>query len=596
MKKAFSVLITVLILVCSLPISAFAEEILLEEVVAPEYDASSSTSTLSSIDEEALSKYLLEKTKSCVASIDVSAYGLKTTDVDLISKVLYIETPEAFHVRGFSYGYYSNGLIAYVKPTYIFTAAEYPTKLKELQTAANKLLSGVKGNNNLSDAGKLLILHDRLAIWTQYDIDSSSGESQYTAYGALVSRDAVCMGYALAYDYLLEQIGIDNYFCESDALNHAWNIVKVNGKWYHVDVTHDDPTYDQTGRVRHINFLRSTEGIKSTSHNATDFDTTPTDTTYDSYYWQNSETAFQLIDNDIYYLDKSSASIKKLTNISGSGTTVVSGLDTKWYVSGSSGSYYAGPYSKLSSDGVCLYYNSPTKVYKYDITTGTTSVVWDLSANGNKIYGFKWEDCKLYCVLNDSPNFTSTTEKNNLITSTYHKASGSSEWIIDKFATATTSGTKHRECSGCGARETATTTTTGAACVTAQSGNTIDYTNKIIISDTTLCNNILGLVNKASTVKFTAEEMSYVQNNTKYIGTGTKCLLNTGTETAYFTVVIDGDLNGDSVCDVLDASLAAKYANYLDTPTDIEVCAATGEMGDYISPTDYQNLVNKAVS
>ena len=435
-----------------------------------------------------------------------------------------------------------------------------------------------------------------MAIWTEYDVDSSSGESKYTAYGALVSRDAVCMGYALAYDYLLEQVGIDNYFCESDALNHAWNIVKVNGKWYHVDVTHDDPTHDKTGRVNHINFLRSTAGIKSTSHNATDFDTTPTDTTYDSYYWQNSETAFQLIDNDIYYLDKSSASIKKLTNISGSGTIVVSGLDTRWYVSGSSGSYYAGPYSMLSSDGVCLYYNSPTKVYKYDITTGTASVIWDLSSNGNKIYGFKWEDCKLYCVLNDSPNFTSTTEDDNLITSTYHKTNGSGEWIIDKFATVTASGSKYKECSGCGARETATTTTTGAACITAKSGNTIDYTNKIIISDTTLCSNVLNLVNKASSINFTTEEMSYVQNNTKYIGTGTKCLLNTGTETAYFTVVIEGDLNGDSVCDVLDASLAAKYANHLDTPTDIEVCAATGEMGDYISPTDYQNLVNKAVS
>ena len=58
MKKAFSVLITVLILVCSLPISAFAEEILLEEVVAPEYQASSSATTLSTIDEKALSKYL----------------------------------------------------------------------------------------------------------------------------------------------------------------------------------------------------------------------------------------------------------------------------------------------------------------------------------------------------------------------------------------------------------------------------------------------------------------------------------------------------------------------------------------------------------
>lgn len=600
MKKVMSIFIVTLLLLSLMPATVFAEELLLEEAMAPAciYSQASETSSLDGvIDKKAFIDYIIEKSANCPTQIDIQSFKIKTSYMNAISSLIYYESPELFHFNSFSYSYYSSGIVAYIKPVYKYTAAQYPTMLNDMKSAANKLLEGVKDNPNLSDVEKALILHDRLAIWTEYDTDLSTGDQMYTAYGILADREGVCMGYALAYDYLLEQVGIENYYCRSSALNHAWNIVKINNKWYHVDVTHDDPTYDQTGRVSHINFLRSTAGLKSTSsHKANDFDTTPTDTTYDSYYWQNSDTAFQLIDNDIYYLDESSASIKKLTNISGSGTTVVSGLQTMWFVPGSTNSYYPGPYSKLSSDGECLYFNEPHKVYKYDPSTGSTSVVWDLSSYENLIYGFKWEDCKLYCILNSTPNFTETTEQNNLLTSTYHKTNASTGWVIEKFATATTNGLKSNTCSGCGLKETATTSTTGTSCITARSGNTIDYTNKIIIADTTLCNNILNLVNKATTVKLTAEEMSYVQGNTKYIGTGTKCLLDTGTETAYFTVVIDGDLNGDSVCDVLDAALAAKYANYLDTPTDIEVCAATGEMGDYISPTDYQNLVNKAVS
>ena len=597
MKKSLSILIAILLIMCNLPMTVFAEELLLEEAVAPSfYSSTSIAASRSVINTEALKEYLLSNTRACVASIDVRAYGLKTSDADTISNILYLETPEAFHVHSYSYSYYPDGSIVYIKPSYICTAAEYPAKLKEMQSVADKLLAGVKGNQNLSDVEKALILHDRLAIWAEYDTDFSTGPQMYTPYGILVAKEGVCQGYAIAYDYLLEQVGIENHFCSSKALIHAWNTVKINNNWYHVDVTHDDPTYDQTGRVRHINFLRSTAGIKSTSHNASDFDTTPTDTTYDSYYWQNTDTAFQLIDNDIYYIDESSASIKKLTDISGSGTTVVSGLETMWFVPGSYSSYYPGPFSKLSSDGECLYFNESHKVYKYDPSTESTTTVLDLSSYANLIYAFKWEDCKLYCVLNDSPNFTENTEKNNLVTYTYHKTNGLGEWIIDEFATATTSGSKHRECSGCGANETASTTTTGAACITAQSGNTIDYTNKIIISDTKLCSNILNLVNKASTVNFTVENMSNAQNNTKYIGTGTKCRLDTGTETAYFTVVIDGDLNGDSVCDVLDSAAAAVYSSGKKTPDMLEIYAANGEAAETIDIAAYQALVNKAVA
>ena len=49
-------------------------------------------------------------------------------------------------------------------------------------------------------------------------------------------------------------------------MNHIWNLIKIDGKWYHVDVTWDDPIMDKPGRVKHDNFLRSDDGIKDTDH------------------------------------------------------------------------------------------------------------------------------------------------------------------------------------------------------------------------------------------------------------------------------------------------------------------------------------------
>ena len=167
---------------------------------------------------------------------------------------------------------------------------------------AEILLYDVKGNDSLSDVEKALILHDRLAAFNAYDYEnymlavqkqdiSLIPNESYNAYGALGLGISVCQGYALAYDYLLEQVGIKSEYCSSDVLNHAWNIVYIDNKPYHVDVTWDDHPWDISGKVEHNNFLKSTYGIKETGHNATDYITTPVDTTYDNYFWQNS---FQL--------------------------------------------------------------------------------------------------------------------------------------------------------------------------------------------------------------------------------------------------------------------------------------------------------------
>lgn len=69
-----------------------------------------------------------------------------------------------------------------------------------------------------------------------------------SAYSALVQGRSVCAGYARAYQYLMQQLGIPCYYCTGYAgENHAWNIVRLDGVYYNVDVTWDDTepaTYD----------------------------------------------------------------------------------------------------------------------------------------------------------------------------------------------------------------------------------------------------------------------------------------------------------------------------------------------------------------
>lgn len=68
----------------------------------------------------------------------------------------------------------------------------------------------------------------------------------FTPYGALFSGRAVCEGYARATKILCELAGLECYYvvgyCDNDPVDggHAWNLVKVGGDWYQLDVTWND--------------------------------------------------------------------------------------------------------------------------------------------------------------------------------------------------------------------------------------------------------------------------------------------------------------------------------------------------------------------
>lgn len=545
------------------------------------------------VDIDSFREHLIKYFAECPTFVDISEFKIPNTTANwtAIKNYIWYETPELFQVRGLGYAA-SGGYISAIYASYNYTAVQYSVMYQEFLSGANKLLDGIKDNDKLDDVEKALLLHDRIAISCKYT-QGTIPQTSYNAYGVFALQDAVCMGYALAYDYLLRQVGIDSYYCSSSLLNHAWNIVYIDGEKYHVDVTWDDPTYDRSGRVRHVNFLRSTTGISDTGHikdNTIDYDTTPTSTKYDNYYWQNSNTAFQLVGDDIYYIDNTA---KTLNKISDGVTTTCKNINARWWAT--SNSYWTGHYCALATDGKDLFYSMPEAVYKYDVSTGTSTIVFepDLSAGSYYyIYGFKYEDCKLICEVFNTPNFQSDTVAKNTQTTEYHTASDS--WIIAKGSSSSETGSKHKECINCG--YITDIVILPLVAINIQNIATADYTSRVIFTDEFVCNNISNLITCSGATTISATP-SYNANSEKLYGTGSSVAIFNGTEYVYaLTVIVNGDVNGDSVCDILDVAQTEKYSNQNYTPTINEIYAANGAVSDTIDTNTYQNIVNIALS
>ncbi len=409
--KAFLSLLLVIFMMYSVTavgVSAYAETERIYSIPDVLYNSSASDISAKSGTDE-LKEYLRKELIKCSAVIDMSAYNIKQSDIKGFASIIYDDCPELFHVSSLSYSL-SYGTIKYLYPVYSCTAAEYTAMYNQCISSSQKILSGIKDNTSLSDVQKALLIHDRLAVLCEYDSENlelgTVPEKSYTMYGALVDGIAVCQGYSEAYLYLLDQVGITSYLCESDSLYHAWNIVVIGGNEYHVDVTWDDPVNDITGRVKHTNFLRSSKGIYSTGHYANDYITTPVSTTYDNYFWQDSNAEFQLLNGEIYYIDSKNSQIKKYSD-----KASVKSVSDIWFA-GSGGVYYPGNFSRLSSDGENLYYNSSSSVFRYNPATGTETKIWTPTHQEEyfRIYGFKYADNYLYCDLYNSPNFTLTTK------------------------------------------------------------------------------------------------------------------------------------------------------------------------------------------
>ena len=110
---------------------------------------------------------------------------------------------------------------------------------KEIDEVADKLILEIK---DMDDYNKSKYIYTYIAQNTMYN----NADNAHDMYGCLVEGISVCEGYSKAYSYIMQKCGIPVAYISgvADGELHAWNIVKIDGKWYHVDCTWGDPVIE----------------------------------------------------------------------------------------------------------------------------------------------------------------------------------------------------------------------------------------------------------------------------------------------------------------------------------------------------------------
>ena len=122
----------------------------------------------------------------------------------------------------------------------------------------------------MSTKEKIKVIHDYIINNTNYDtlktnnINDATYKSN-TAYGVLIQGYGICSGYSDAMAIFLDKFNIINYKVSND--EHIWNLVYLDGKWLHLDLTWDDPISDKNV-TRDNYFLIDTNTLEKLDDNS----------------------------------------------------------------------------------------------------------------------------------------------------------------------------------------------------------------------------------------------------------------------------------------------------------------------------------------
>lgn len=234
-----------------------------------------------------------------------------------ILKVQYTY-PDAYCIgKTFRYGYH--GEAVFIMLNYIDSTDNVQKRLRLYEAFKEDILSLI--TKDMTDFQKAVTVHDYIVMNLKYD----TSYNVYDAVNMALGGSGVCQGYAqMFYDICANELGMGCGFAvgqnktPGDA-GHIWNVINIDGAWYHTDATYDDPLFrdsetkaltDAPLRVSHNYFLISDEKLKSINPNDSidreniECAVECSDTYYDENRpWDDSSSA-QIIVNDgaIYYI------------------------------------------------------------------------------------------------------------------------------------------------------------------------------------------------------------------------------------------------------------------------------------------------------
>lgn len=318
------------------------------------------------------------------SKIDLSDYKISYSDLRNIVNSLGTDR-EYFYVSSkyeYSQKESENRVMEYL-PKYTMSSADAAKYRKQINAEINRVYE--EASKLKSDVEKLMYVHDYIIDNTVYN--TSTTEDRNNIYGAFVLRNTLCTGYAEAFDAVASKLGFKSYIIKSDKINHAWNLVMLDGRYYHIDCAWDDPTITNPNLInnpvsdygRYLNFLVSDSTAYKQDHASNDWSVNgykangaATSAYYDNFFWRDFNELMRY-SNGNWYHSLESESAKNVSDVkffidkihfTGNESYTIDGcrsINSCWKFGNS---FYPVFYSTLQTYKGSVYYMKADGIYK----------------------------------------------------------------------------------------------------------------------------------------------------------------------------------------------------------------------------------------
>lgn len=226
-------------------------------------------------------KRIINALEAYETEVDISDCDISKDDINEIVTSIIEENAQLFYVNrkySISYGRLSEDIIS-VNFSFIYNDSELDIKVNDFKSRVNMILNEIQDSGDELDI--IHLCHDYIV--ENYSYDETMGSSD--AYNMLLTGKGTCMAYTALYGYILRQYGIENTVVKSSQLNHIWNAVQLNGEYYNVDVTWDDPIGGNVFSTSHKYLMKSDEYFEANDHEGRSSSVDCTSKLYDKYNW-----------------------------------------------------------------------------------------------------------------------------------------------------------------------------------------------------------------------------------------------------------------------------------------------------------------------
>ena len=281
--------------------------------------------------------------------------------------------------------------------------AKLSAAVQQFYSGADHYLDMLSGELSAckDDFSKALLLHDEIALDATYNTTD-----QNNCRNDIFMRDknGVCRNYTEVYAYLLAQLGIRSEIIKTpdDQMKHEWLMVYLDGSYYHIDLTWDDP--DIPCKVKHKYFLLSDNGINNLSHYGYMQIHNANNSKYDNALMKKYDSKLCKLraDKPVVYGVCNQKGYRKLYsyNYQTNTETELMSFDEKWTIESTT---YASSYVGLEAYGDWLFYNTKDAVYRYNPYTGQNHKLRNI-VNGKQCFGLRQDNGVLYALTDvDTP-------------------------------------------------------------------------------------------------------------------------------------------------------------------------------------------------